>query len=145
MQNIATVFVLTSQYTEETDFCILSYSYDRNEVIEQMEAVALTELKKQLNKKDGEDVVSPLRDTIPVEQIISGITIRYRCPDLKDVIDVIKIERKETGYILSSKKRMQSIIKTFRIIKVNPVSSTRFNGSIDSISFNQNTTALDVV
>jgi hypothetical protein len=85
-----------------------------------MEDLALTALKGAKEMKPEDFLASPLNDTLPVEDIISGVTIR-RNKDNNDRIDLWKIERVYQTMVSASKTRIQNVVKYFEVEEIQSI------------------------
>lgn len=112
------IFIICSQYTDKKDFFIHGYETSTKNAIIIMEHLALTELKRQKGLKPEDDLPSPLHDTVPLTEICSGYTIRYRENTSNIIIDVIKIEKEYTTVYSFRKRRVYNVVRYFKIIEV---------------------------
>lgn len=111
------VYIVTSQAEDSHECTIHRFSTDRKQAVLLMEALANDELRRLKEVPDGEPFESPLRDTVPADEIISGITARYR-KGPQDIIDLISIQRVDVGIVFSKKVRQQRVVKCFKVVRV---------------------------
>jgi len=130
------VYVITSQESDKHELVVHKYSISYEQAKLTLEKIAVDDLKIALGMSPNDHMESPLFDTIKIEDISQGLTIRYRYETSIDgksyndrVIDMIKIEKVNDYYLIPNKKRI--IIKTFKIIEVEPISES---GSVQQIT-----------
>lgn len=120
------IFNVVSQEKGNTESTIHCYSTSFSEAKQKMEKLALENLKQYLGISPNDFLKSPLSDTIALENISQGLTIRYRddnsSSDNRRIIDLIKIE-KVRDYLLFPKK-IFTIIKTYKIVETESISES---------------------
>jgi hypothetical protein len=131
MQNAVIIYAIASQETDKHEFVVHRYSTSFEQAKATLEKISLDHLKQALGMNSNDHMESPLYDTIGVENISQGLTIRYRLEASEDgkpsrvndrIIDMIKIERTHNFYVIPTKRR--TIINTFKIIEVEAVSES---------------------
>ncbi len=131
MQNAMSIYLVTYEDCDKHELIVDSYSRIFEESKFAMEKIALQHLKQASGLNINDHMESPLFDTIKIEDISQGLTIRYHTDKSDDgkitkssdrIIDMIKIEKVYDYGIIPNKKR--SIIKTFKIIEVSPISES---------------------
>lgn len=115
MCDLTEVFIVTSRRTDSNETTISEFCHKREESVKLMEDISLDALRKVRDHKGEVDIASPLNDTVSVNDLLSGYTIRRKEGD-SNTIELWKIERRPGA--LYGYTRERTVVQYFKVISV---------------------------